>query len=139
MKTQTLLFNRALGILGAAIIMLSAAALGADPASYPVKLGTTGGANPVDKPMEQAAPATDGDTNSQPASLLSIVKKAAITGGMDPHGNSWESIKNSFQQFGRPEFVLRLFLSLTLAVACASAIAWHPRNARRRNLLSDIE
>ncbi len=41
------------------------------------------------------------------------------TGGIDPHGDSWLSIQNSFQQFEHPAFVLRLFLSLSLAAACA--------------------
>src|SRR5206468_10045272 len=53
--------------------------------------------------------------------------KAGATGGIDPKGNSWVSIEKSVEQFGHPEFILRLFLSLTLAVGCAFAIAWHPR------------
>src|SRR5436305_15272319 len=55
--------------------------------------------------------------------------KAGATGGIDPKGNSWVSIQLSIQQFGHPEFILRLFLSLSLAVGCAYAIAWHPRRA----------
>ena len=55
--------------------------------------------------------------------------KAGSTGGIDPKGNSWVSIQQSVEQFGHPEFILRLFLSLSLAVACAWAIAWHPRRS----------
>jgi hypothetical protein len=53
------------------------------------------------------------------------------TGGIDPHGDSWASIQNSFEQFEHPAFVLRLFLSLTLAAACACIIAWRPRRLLR--------
>src|SRR5215831_16536463 len=55
--------------------------------------------------------------------------KAGATGGIDPKGNSWVSIEKSLEQFAHPSFILRLFLSLTLAVGCAFAIAWHPRRA----------
>jgi hypothetical protein len=57
----------------------------------------------------------------------------------DPKGNSWLSIQESIQQFGHPEFILRLFLSLSLAVGCAWAIAWHPRRSSLMNPLSDFE
>lgn len=63
----------------------------------------------------------------------------AGTGGLDPKGNSWESIQQSIQQFGDPKFILRLFLSLALAVGCAFAIAWHPRRASLRDPLADFE
>src|SRR5256886_9876431 len=65
--------------------------------------------------------------------------KAGSTGGIDPKGNSWVSIQQSIQQFGHPEFILRLFLSLTLALGCAFAIAWHPRRASLRDPLADFE
>ena len=65
--------------------------------------------------------------------------KLGPTGGIDPKGNSWQSIQNSIEQFGHPEFILRLFLSLSLAVGCAVAIAWHPRRASLMNPLSDFE
>src|SRR5213083_233498 len=65
--------------------------------------------------------------------------KAGASGGIDPKGNSWESIQRSVQQFGHPDFILRLFLSLALAVGCAIAIAWHPRRASLRDPLSDFE
>src|SRR6266481_5026385 len=65
--------------------------------------------------------------------------KAGTTGGIDPKGNSWVSIQESIQQFGHPEFILRLFLSLSLAVGCAWAIAWHPRRSSLMNPLSDFE
>src|SRR5881409_1291617 len=65
--------------------------------------------------------------------------KAGTTGGIDPKGNSWESILRSVQQFAHPDFILRLFLSLALAVGCAFAIAWHPRRASLRDPLRDFE
>src|SRR5437899_6330548 len=65
--------------------------------------------------------------------------KAGATGGIDPKGNSWVSIEKSVEQFGDPEFILRLFLSLGLAVVCAYAIAWHPRRASLADPLADLE
>jgi hypothetical protein len=65
--------------------------------------------------------------------------KAGVGGGIDPKGNSWVSIEKSLEQFAHPSFILRLFLSLTLAVGCAFAIAWHPRRASVRNPLADFE
>jgi hypothetical protein len=65
--------------------------------------------------------------------------KAGATGGIDPKGNSWVSIEKSIEQFAHPSFILRLFLSLTLAVGCAFAIAWHPRRASLRDPLRDFE
>ena len=65
--------------------------------------------------------------------------KSGATGGIDPKGDSWVSIKQSVEQFGHPEFILRLFLSLSLAVGCAYAIAWHPRRASLADPLADLE
>ena len=65
--------------------------------------------------------------------------KAGAGGGIDPKGDSWLSIEKSLEQFGHPSFILRLFLSLTLAVGCAFAIAWHPRRASLRDPLADFE
>src|SRR5512133_19845 len=65
--------------------------------------------------------------------------KSGATGGIDPKGNSWVSIQKSVEQFAHPSFILRLFLSLTLAVGCAFAIAWHPRRASLRDPLRDFE
>ena len=65
--------------------------------------------------------------------------KTGATGGIDPKGNSWVSIQESIEQFGHPQFILRLFLSLTLAVGCAWAIAWHPRRSSLMDPLSDFE
>src|SRR5216110_1034464 len=53
-------------------------------------------------------------------------EEMAKVGTTDPKGNSWLSIQNSIEQFGHPEFILRIFLSLSLAVGCACVIAWHP-------------
>ena len=84
--------------------------------------------------------------------LMGVVSSAALganpaeemaklgpTGGIDPKGNSWVSIQQSVEQFGHPEFILRLFLSLSLAVGCAYAIAWHPRRASLADPLADLE
>src|SRR5258707_3157394 len=65
--------------------------------------------------------------------------KSGATGGIDPKGNSWVSIQKSVEQFGHPEFILRLFLSLSLAVGCAYAIAWHPRRTSLADPLADLE
>jgi hypothetical protein len=66
-------------------------------------------------------------------------QKTSIGGGIDPHGDSWVSMQHSLEQFMHPEFVLRLFLSLSLAVACAWVVAWHPRRSSRLDSLSDLE
>ena len=68
-----------------------------------------------------------------------MAKLGTTTGGTDPHGDSWLSIQHSIQQFAHPEFMLRLFLSLSLAVGCAWLIAWHPRRSSLMNPLSDLE
>ena len=65
--------------------------------------------------------------------------KAGAAGGIDPKGDSWVSIQQSIQQFGHPEFILRLFLGLALAVGCAWVIAWHPRRASLVDPLADFE
>src|SRR6266576_2504989 len=65
--------------------------------------------------------------------------KAGATGGIDPKGDSWVSIEKSVEQFGHPQFILRLFLSLSLAVGCAYAIAWHPRRTSLADPLADLE
>src|SRR5437868_15022325 len=66
-------------------------------------------------------------------------EEMAKVGTTDPKGNSWMSIQHSIEQFGHPEFILRLFLSLGLAVGCAWVIAWHPRRSSLANPLSDLE
>ena len=58
---------------------------------------------------------------------------------LDPKGNSWDSIQQSIEQFGHPDFIFRLFLSLVLAVGCAWVIAWHPRRASLMDPLADLE
>jgi hypothetical protein len=68
-----------------------------------------------------------------------LAKMGATNSGMDPKGNSWVSIQQSIEQFAHPEFILRLLLSLTLAVGCAWAIAWHPRRASLLDPLADLE
>src|SRR2546423_7532709 len=81
--------------------------------------------------------------------LLSVLSSSALAanpaeemakvGTTDPKGNSWLSIQHSVEQFGHPEFILRIFLSLGLAVGCAWAIAWHPRRASLADPLADLE
>src|SRR6266404_8719153 len=66
-------------------------------------------------------------------------EEMAKVGTTDPKGDSWHAIQNSIEQFAHPEFMLRLFLSLSLAVACAWAIAWHPRRSSLTNPLADLE
>src|SRR6266446_5344332 len=66
-------------------------------------------------------------------------EEMAKVGTTDPKGDSWHAIQNSIEQFAHPEFMLRLFLSLSLAVACAWAIAWHPRRSSLANPLADLE
>lgn len=61
-----------------------------------------------------------------------------IDGGIDPHGDSWRSMAHSLEQFLHPEFMLRLFLSLSLAIVCSWIVAWHPRSTRLASL-SDLE
>jgi hypothetical protein len=68
-----------------------------------------------------------------------IAKLGTNTSGPNTQINSWQSIHNSIEQFAHPEFMLRLFLSLGLAVACAWVIAWHPRRSSIINPLSDLE
>jgi len=75
---------------------------------------------------------------TNPAEEMAKVK-GATTGGIDPHGDSWSSIQNSLKQFGQIQFILRLFLSLVLSVACSWLIGWHPRRSALGDPLSDLE
>jgi hypothetical protein len=68
-----------------------------------------------------------------------MAKLGATNSGKDSKGNSWVSIQQSVEQFGHPDFILRVFLSLTLAVGCAWVIAWHPRRVSLHDPLSDLE
>jgi hypothetical protein len=135
--------GRALSALAALAILLSPAAFGADPAKEMTKVETNAAMDPQrDSAVsnEPAKVAASRDTETRPESPLSkAMTRSAITGGMDPHGDSWLSIQHSFQQFAQPGFMLRLFLGLSLAVACSCAIAWHPRGSRRIDPLSDLE
>jgi hypothetical protein len=76
---------------------------------------------------------------ANPAEEMARMGTTTTTGGTDPHGDSWLSIQHSLQQFAHPEFMLRLFLSLSLAVGCAWLIAWHPRRSSVMDPLSDLE
>jgi hypothetical protein len=66
---------------------------------------------------------------ANPANEMFKTGPAYTTGGIDPHGDSWASIHHSVEQFAHPGFILRLFLSFILAVACAWVISWHPRRS----------
>src|SRR6476646_1546407 len=66
-------------------------------------------------------------------------EEMAKVGTTDPKGDSCQAIQHSLAQFAHPEFILRLFLSLGLAVACAWIIAWHPRRSSIQDPLSDLE
>lgn len=57
---------------------------------------------------------------------------------LDPSGDSWLAMRHSVEQFLHPEYILRLFLSLSLACVCAWIVAWHPRSNRLASL-SDLE
>jgi hypothetical protein len=124
-------------------IMLCTAAFGADPAGETTKVATNAGMEPHHDAVvsnETSKPAASGDMDTHPETLLSkAMTRRAITGGTDPHGDSWQSIRHSFQQFAHPEFMLRLFFNLALAVGCAWVIAWHPRRSARVDPLSDLE
>jgi hypothetical protein len=85
--------------------------------------------NPADEIFK-----SETDTNS-----VAKHEASANVVSLDPKGDSWLSIQHSIEQFSHPEFLLRLFLSFTLAVACAWLVAWHPRRASRLDSLSDLE
>jgi len=74
-----------------------------------------------------------------PAEEMAKAGTTTTTGGLDPHGDSWLSIQNSLHQFGHNGFLVRIFLSLSLAVGCAWAIGWHPRRSALTDPLSDLE
>jgi hypothetical protein len=63
----------------------------------------------------------------------------AVGGGIDPQGDSWLSMRNSLEQFLHPEFVLRLLLSLVLAVSCAWVLVWDPRRSSSLDSPLDFE
>ncbi len=132
MKTGRIaLLTRAAGCAVAFLVLtLSAPVFGADPAANAVPNSTVSSETP------KGAPAGTAETSSAP---FLFKAKEAMTGGIDPHGDSWQSIKNSLQQFAHPEFVLRIFLSLLLAVGCSWVIAWHPRSTRRAASSADLE
>src|SRR5262249_43851549 len=75
---------------------------------------------------------------ANPAEEMFKGGRTFIDGGIDPHGDSWRSMAHSLEQFLHPEFMLRLFLSLSLAIVCSWIVAWHPRSTRLASL-SDLE
>lgn len=136
------LFGRVLGVGAAVILLLCLTAFAADPAE--TTSAATGSS--ADAPgnavltKETAKDAVLGETNRHAKSVFEqAITKGATTGGVDPHGDSGQSIKNSVQQFARPLFMVRLLLSLALAVGCAWVIAWHPRSSKRRDPLAELE
>ncbi len=129
--------------VAAITILLSFPAFGAEATNEATKGATniaTEAHHEAVAAKEKAKPETASETQApQPSILSKAFTRGAITGGTDPHGDSLLSIQNSLQQFLHPEFVLRLFLSLTLAVGCAWVVAWHPRRATRVDPASDFE
>ena len=73
------------------------------------------------------------------ANPIDEMTKAGATAGIDPQGESWQAMRHSFEQFLHPEFMLRLFLSLMLAVGCAWVVAWDPRRSLRLDSPTDFE
>ena len=133
----------ALGVVGALTLMLSSAALGAEPAKEATNVAGTAAAdqpsNPVSASDASTAPAGNETAIAPNPLAMRAEKKGLTTGGVDPHGDSLVSIQNSFQQFAHPAFMLRLFLSLLLAVGCAAMIAWDPRASKRLKPFCDLE
>ena len=68
-----------------------------------------------------------------------MMTRTTVTGGTDPHGDSWQSIQSSLLQFAHPGFLLRLLLNLLLAVGCSWVVAWHPRRSTLTDPLADLE
>src|SRR5215813_8941006 len=75
---------------------------------------------------------------ANPAEEMFKGGRTFVDGGVDPHGDSWRSMGHSLGQFLHPEFMLRLFLSLSLAIVCSWILAWHPRTTRLASL-SNLE
>jgi hypothetical protein len=72
------------------------------------------------------------------ANPIEEMAKQKIGTVLDPQGDSWLAMRHSIEQFLHPEYILRLFLSLSLACVCAWIVAWHPRSNRLASL-SDLE
>ena len=129
--------------VAALALLLSVPAFGGDSTNEAAKAATSSASethHDSEAAKEKAKPEAGGETQAHPVSILSkAMMRSEITGGMDPHGDSLLSIQNSLTQFAHPEFVLRLFLSLSLAVGCAWVVAWHPRRSTRVDPLSDFE
>ena len=93
--------------------------------------------------FNQAPEVTSGPVTNPATAVNWLLSKAstraAVTGGVDPHGDSLLSIRNSMEQFAHPEFILRLFLNLSLAGVCAWVLGWHPRRWRQAAAPSDAE
>lgn len=85
------------------------------------------------------------------ASALSVLMPAAVAFAADPAEKvalgpavpaeeaSWQVMIDSFSQFAHAGYLVRLLLSLSLAVACSWIVALHPRRATRLNPLGDLE
>jgi hypothetical protein len=145
MKTPRIaLFTAAMASAVAALaLLLSSLAFGADSTNELATGAATGSGESHHDAAASKEKTKHEATNETQTAQVPILSKAmlrgAITGGTDPHGDSLLSIQNSLTQFAHPEFVLRLFLSLSLAVGCAWVVAWHPRRATRVDPLSDFE
>jgi len=103
------------------------------------------------KRITEVFPPADPVQSKPEADANGVAKSGAVTNGiaqllanhhassLDPKGNSWLAIGQSIEQFTHFEFLLRLFLSFTLAVACAWLVAWNPRRSTRLASLCDLE
>jgi hypothetical protein len=144
MKTKTRrVATGTLGVVGALTLLLSSTAFGAEPLkAAPNVPGIAASDSPHDPVAATDASTAAGNTDTttvQNPLAMKEEKKGLTTGGVDPHGDSLLSIQNSFQQFAHPAFMLRLFLSLLLAVGCAAMIAWDPRASKRLKPFCDLE
>jgi hypothetical protein len=86
--------------------------------------------------------ATAGCMLVSPAQAANPAEEMAKVGSpttVDPKGDSWQVIQNSFSQFAHPEFILRVFLSFALAVGLSWTIAWHPRRSSLVDPIADFE
>ena len=136
MKTRRNALSALVGVAAALAVVICLPVFGAEAVKDPAPSVAVDAGSAVSNQVSSAV--SSGDTAASTHPLLMRAPKPT-TGGVDPHGDSWQSIKNSFQQFGHPEFVLRLFLSLSLAVACAWAIAWHPRSSKGVDPVAELE
>jgi hypothetical protein len=88
----------------------------------------------IEKPVVPVGPFAGKPSRSEDAKVLDE-GPAHVTRS----SRAFSDIGRSFAEMFHWGVVLRLLLGLLLAVAFASAIAWHPRRATRLDPLSDLE